>query len=68
MYLTSVVLLMLVLPAACVIGQIAWSAGAADVMPLVGKWFVFWMVGVRLFIAGVRQVAQPQFTAERFSR
>ena len=28
------------------------------------KWFVFWAVGVRLFIAGVRQVAQPQFTAE----
>jgi hypothetical protein len=25
---------------------------------------VFWAVGVRLFIAGVRQVAQPQFTAE----
>jgi hypothetical protein len=64
MYPAFVVLLMLVLPAGCVIGQIAWSGGAADVMLLVGKWFVFWMVGVRLFIAGVRQVAQPRFTAE----
>jgi len=68
MYLAAIVLLMLVLPAGCVIGQIVWSGGAADVMLLVGKWFVFWMVGVRLFMAGVRQVAQPQFTAERFSR
>ena len=32
-------------------------------MILVGKWWVFWACGVRLFIAGVRQVAQPQFTA-----
>jgi len=64
MYLAAIVLLMLVLPAGCVIGQIVWSHGAADLMLLVGKWFVFWMVGVRLFMAGVRQVAQPQFTAE----
>jgi len=68
MYLAAIVLLMLVLPAGCVIGQIVWSHGAADLMLLVGKWFAFWMVGVRLFMAGVRQVAQPQFTAERFSR
>ena len=64
MYLASIVLLLFVLPAGCVIGQMLWFAGAADVMLLVGKWFVFWAVGVRLFIAGVRQVAQPQFTAE----
>ena len=30
---------------------------------LIGKWFVFWGVGVRLFTAGLRQVLQPQFTA-----
>jgi hypothetical protein len=33
-------------------------------MPLVGKWFVFWAVGVRLFVAGIRQTVQPAFTAE----
>ena len=64
MYLASIVLLMLVLPAAGVIAEALWFGTAADVMPLVAKWFVFWAVGVRLFIAGVRQVAQPQFTAE----
>ena len=32
-------------------------------MILVGKWFVFFGVGWRLGIAGVRQIAQPRFTA-----
>ena len=63
MYLITIILLMAVLPAASVIVE-ALRTGGADILLLVGKWFVFWTVGVRLFIAGVRQVAQPQFTAE----
>lgn len=38
--------------------------GAAPLMALVGKWFTFWAVGVRLFLAGVTQTFRPQFTAE----
>ena len=64
MYFAVIVLLMLVLPAASVIVEALRLGGAADIMVLVGKWFVFWAVGVRLFIAGVRQVAQTQYTAE----
>jgi hypothetical protein len=30
----------------------------------VGKWFVFWAVGLRLLLAGLRQVIQPRYTAE----
>jgi hypothetical protein len=30
---------------------------------LVGKWFVFWSVGVRLFTAGLSQVLEPEYTA-----
>ena len=30
---------------------------------LIGKWFVFWSVGWRLLLAGVRQIAQPEYTA-----
>jgi hypothetical protein len=26
---------------------------------LIGKWFVFWSIGVRLFIAGIGQIAMP---------
>lgn len=30
---------------------------------LIGKWFVFWSVGIRLLLAGARQVIQPEYTA-----
>ncbi len=62
MYVASIILLLFVLPAGSVVIEAFWRGGA-DLMPLVGKWFVFWGVGVRLFLAGIRQVAQPQFTA-----
>lgn len=31
-----------------------------------GAWFVFWAVGVRLLIAGIRQISKPAFTASIF--
>jgi hypothetical protein len=64
MYLISVILLLAVLPAASILIEALRAGGGADLLLLIGKWFVFWVVGVRLFIAGVRQVVQPQFTAE----
>jgi hypothetical protein len=63
MYFLTVILLLLVLPAGSVIAE-AFSGHSASLISLIGKWFVFWAAGVRLFIAGVRQVIQPQFTAE----
>lgn len=35
------------------------SIGAA----ILCKWFAFWAVGWRLLLAGVKQIAQPQYTA-----
>jgi hypothetical protein len=64
MYFVIVVLLLFVLPLGSVAVEALWLGDAADTIQLAGKWFVFWGVGVRLFIAGVRQVLQPQFTAE----
>jgi len=63
MYVATVVLLLLVLPLGSVAIEAARSASAVAYITLLGKWFVFWAVGVRLFIAGVRQVFQPSFTA-----
>jgi hypothetical protein len=65
LYLISIVLLLFVFPAACVAVEALWLHGATDLMLLVGKWFVFWGVGVRLFMAGVRQTLQPAYTAEQ---
>jgi len=63
MHLIIVVLTMLVLPAASVAIE-RWTGGAtANLWQLIGKWFVFWGVGVRLLIAGVRQVVKPELTA-----
>lgn len=65
MYLAVVILFMGVLPVVSIlIEHFAMTAGS-DWWTLVGKWFVFWAVGVRLAVAGLRQVAQPAFTAEK---
>jgi len=31
----------------------------------IGKWFIFYAVGLRLFIAGIRQSTNPAFTAKQ---
>jgi hypothetical protein len=62
MYLAVVVLLMLVLPIASIAIDVATTHGALS-LALIGRWFVFWSVGVRLFLAGLRQIIQPQYTA-----
>lgn len=62
LYLINVASTMLVLPVISILLQrnhlhplLYW--------PLIGKWFVFWAVGVRIFIAGLRQATKPSFTA-----
>ena len=62
MYIAFVALTMVVLP----ILSVAIEHGVHPAVPLlalVGRWFVFWSVGVRLTVAGARQTLQPGFTA-----
>ena len=59
MYVLMISLLMLVLPLASIYGE----AGLRPDLAVTGKWFVFWMVGARLFVAGSRQILQPRYTA-----
>ena len=61
MYFLMVSLLMLVLPLASIVQE----AGLRPDLAVAGKWFVFWMVGARLFAAGLRQILQPRYTAEK---
>lgn len=63
MYLAIVVLLMGVCPLVSIAVEIVTKSGA-DPLFLVAKWFVFWPVGVRLLLAGLRQTANPSFTAK----
>jgi hypothetical protein len=61
-YVLTVLLLLLVVPAGCVIAD-ALIRGAPDLFWLIGKWFTFWGCGVRLSVAGLRQTFGPAFTA-----
>jgi hypothetical protein len=63
MYLVMILLLMIVLPVGSILVEWATSPIAPPLMPLVGKWFVFWATGVRLLAAGIKQFLQPEFTA-----
>ena len=64
MYLGVVIGTMFVAPLLSIALDRLWLGGSS--IELVGKWFVFWAVGVRLGLAGLRQVVQPRFTAEIF--
>lgn len=62
MYLAAVLVLMLIAPFASVLIEALVAGG--PLAGLVLKWFVFWGVGARLGLAGLKQVTQPAFTAE----
>jgi len=63
MYIVLVILVMFVCPALSVAIEAVALRHAVSIFALTAKWFVFWVVGIRLFTAGVRQVLQPAFTA-----
>ncbi len=61
-YPLVVILTMFILPAGSALWE-AMSLAQPDPLLLVGKWFVFWGVGVRLSLAGLRQYTRPAFTS-----
>lgn len=63
MYLAVVILLMGVLPILSIAFEIVAWGDPGGIAALIGKWFVFWPVGVRLILAGIRQIANPAYTA-----
>ncbi len=62
MYLAAILVLMLIAPLASILVEALVAGG--PLAALVLKWFVFWGVGARLGLAGLKQVTQPAFTAE----
>jgi hypothetical protein len=63
-----VIALMLALPLISIVAQIILTdhgaLQSASNLVVVAKWYVFWAVGVRLSLAGLRQIIQPRYTAE----
>ncbi len=64
MFAVSVLLLMVLLPIVSIGNEHYILHSPAPLMLLVGKWFVFWSAGVRIFGAGLQQFFQPRFTAK----
>jgi hypothetical protein len=63
MYFIIVILFLLVCPLASVAIEAFRFHESVTSLALIGRWWTFWAVGVRLFVAGIRQVVQPRFTA-----
>jgi hypothetical protein len=62
LYFVVIAALTLVFPVASISIEFALHPDLS-ILPLVGRWFTFWSVGVRLAIAGLRQIIQPRYTA-----
>jgi hypothetical protein len=63
MYYGIVAAFMLVFPVLSIFME-AIGYNTSFTADLVGKWFVFWSVGGRLLLAGLRQILQPAYTAK----
>ncbi len=61
-YLILNILLLFILPALSVMAEVIVEKESPDWL-LIGKWFIFWAVGIRLFTAGIKQSSNPEFTA-----
>ena len=64
MYIAMLIGLMLIFPVASIVLEAFMHGHDVLDVAIIGKWFVFWAVGVRLLIAGLRQILQPRYTAE----
>lgn len=64
MYIVTVIALLLVVPLCSILVQRYFFHSDAGLGLLIGRWFVFWGVGVRLVLAGARQILNPRYTAE----
>jgi hypothetical protein len=63
-YIIVVSVLTFFLPLICSVAEMFVDDQPALSLGLLGKWFIFSAVGVRLFIAGIKQTTDPAFTAK----
>jgi hypothetical protein len=63
-YVLSVFVLTFVLPIVASAGEMLLDKNTIFSFDLMEKWFIFSAVGLRLFAAGIKQVADPAFTAK----
>ena len=64
LYIISVSVLTFVLPLLCTVLEMLAKKDTSFSVELFGKWFIFSAVGLRLFLAGIKQTTNPAFTAK----
>jgi hypothetical protein len=64
MYIATVIGLMLVCPVVSIVLEVVVRNHDVFETAIAEKWFVFWAMGVRLLLAGLRQIVQPRYTAQ----
>ncbi len=64
-YLIIILTLMLILPLISIGIDAAFFAETDGLLALMGKWFVFWGLGIRLALAGVMQIRNPGYTVQK---
>ncbi len=63
MYVVMIAALMIVFPLLSIAIQVVLQHLMLEPTTAL-RWFVFWTVGIRLLVAGLRQMIQPRYTAE----
>lgn len=63
LYLYYVISVMLILPIASILLEVRLTGKPHDTWETVGKWFIFWALGIRSLTAGISQSLNPGFTA-----
>lgn len=63
-YILGVSAITFLLPIICCYVEIFFYRKQQLSFELIGKWFLFYAVGLRLFLAGIRQISNPAFTAK----
>ena len=64
-YVILVSVLTVIVPLLCSYAQVLINKEASASFTTIGKWFIFSAVGLRLFIAGIKQTTDPAFTAKQ---
>lgn len=61
MYILVFIVVTLIVPIASILSEYV-SGTATPLTMLIGKWIVFWGVGVRLLTVGMSQILRPQMS------
>ena len=62
-YMVSISVMIFILPIISFSIESLINKNEVNILVPIGKWFIFYAAGLRLFIAGIRQITKPAFTA-----